>query len=218
MYGAIRDISAEDQYQYLFCFPRFDANDEYETDEILDVKEFAELLSTYDEESAKMREMITATQKGTNLERVNAIDKLYTSAPENYKPFLLDLAKTIPELDKKNESGLCSRYIVAAAEAKAISLFTKGDIVGAVQAYVSACDEKHISAEERQECYYMAAYLLASTGADDYELIVNYLTLALTACPESAKVEYIQNAITYYTQQIEASKNAEAEEAKKADK
>lgn len=37
LYDAIRDISVEDQYQYLFCFPRYDANDEYETDEILDV-------------------------------------------------------------------------------------------------------------------------------------------------------------------------------------
>ena len=180
---------------------------EYE-DEILDVKSFEELLSEYDEKSEQMRQKLEATQKGTNLERVAAIDKLYKETPENYKPFLLDLAKTIPDLDKDNESGLCSRYIVVAAESKAISLFTKGDIVGAVQAYVSACDNKHINPEERQECYYMAAYLLGSTGANDYEMIVNYLNLALTAYPESEKNEYIKNAITYYTQQIELSKAA----------
>ena len=182
---------------------------EYE-DEILDVKAFEELLSGYDKKAEQMHQKLEATQKGTNLERVAAIDSLYKETPENYKPFLLDLAKTIPDLDKNNESGLCSPYIVVAAESKAISLFTKGDIVGAVQAYVSACDNKYINPEERQECYYMAAYLLGSTGADDYELIVSYLNLALNACPESSKNEYIKNAIAYYTQQVESSKNAQA--------
>lgn len=181
---------------------------EYE-DEILDVKAFEELLSGYDEKAAQMHQKLETTQKGTNLERVAAIDSLYKETPENYKPFLLDLAKTIPDLDKDDESGLCSPYIVVAAESKAISLFTKGDIVGAVQAYVSACDNKHIKPEERQECYYMAAYLLGSTGANDYELIVSYLNLALNACPDGSKNEYIKNAIAYYTQQVELSKNAQ---------
>jgi len=184
---------------------------EYE-DEIMEVESFEELLTSYESKSLELRQMLDATQKGSNLERVAAIDKLYTSTPENYKPFLLDLAKTIPDLDKNNESGLCSRYIVVAAESKAISLFTKGDIVGAVQTYISACDNKYINPEERQECYYMAAYLLGSTGAEDYDLIVSYLNLALTSCPESDKVEYIRNAISYYTQQIEAKAKA-AEEA-----
>ena len=153
-----------------------------------------------------------STKKGSNIEKVRAIDALCKETPEKYRPMLIELTKTIPELDKNNETGLCSKYIVDAAESKAIELYSKGDIAGAVQSYISACENKFIEPTEKQECYYMAAYLLASTGSDDYQVILSYLDSALAACPEGDKVQYINSAIDYYKQQ-EEEKIKQAQEA-----
>lgn len=185
---------------------------EYEN-EIMDPEEFISLLQKYDDKSMELKEKVAATKKGTNLEKVEAIDKLYNDTSEKYRPMLIDLAKSIPELDKNNESGLCSKYLVLAAESKAIAAYTKGDLVGAVQSYISACDSSYINPDEKQECYYMAAYLLASTGSEDYDVIISYLNMALEASANSEKVPYILNAINYY--QGQANLTAERKEETK---
>lgn len=184
---------------------------EYE-DEILHVDSFAELLKEYDEVCAEMNKKVFETTQGTDLEQAVAIDKLYNETPETYRPLMLNLAKKIPALDKNNETGLCSPYIVAAAEAEAISHYSKGDLAAAVQCYVSAANDKRISAEEIQECYYMAAYLVASSGSDDYQLIAGYLARSLDANSEGEKVPLIKNAFDYYSNLAETI----ASEAQKA--
>lgn len=199
---------------FLFTKEGFVISEVDYTDEILTVEDFSALLSEYDDVAAHFEELVDATKKGSNIEKVRAIDKLNNETPEKYRSMLIDLTKTIPDLDKNNESGLCSKYIVDAAEVKAIELYSKGDIAGAVQSYVSACDNKFIEPEEKQECYYMAAYLLASTGSDDYQVILSYLNSALAACPDGDKVQYINSAMEYYKQQEEEKAKA-AEEATK---
>ena len=180
------------------------------TDEILTVEDFAELLENYDDEAEQYNQMVAETKKGAGPDKARAIHALASSTPEKYRVMLIELTKTIPELDKNNETGLCSKYLVDAAEAKAIELYSKGDIVGAVNSYKAACDNKFIEPEQKQECYYMAAYLLASTGSDDYQVILNYLDSALAACPEGEKIPYIQSAIDYYKSQAdEKAQNAE---------
>lgn len=180
-------------------------------DEILEADSFATLISTYDEQADSINSMVAATKKGSVIERVNAIETFYTSTPEVYQPLLLDLAKTIQEIDKNNESGLCGKYIVPAAESTAINLYSKGDVVGAVQTYVAACESPYISADDKQQCYYMAGYILASSGSDDFGLILSYLNYALNAAPESDKIPYLKDAISYYTDLI--NNNAAAENA-----
>lgn len=181
-------------------------------DEILSVDTFADLLASYDDMAAEYNELIDKTKKGSSLEKARAIDSLCNATPEKYRTMLLDLTKTIPELDKNNETGLCSKYIVDAAEAQAITLYTQGNLVGAVQSYISACDNKFIEASEKQECYYMAAYLLASSGSDDYNVILSYLNSALEANPEGDKTSYIQSAIDYYKSQNELNLNQNNQE------
>lgn len=173
---------------------------EYE-EEILEYDTLKELLASYDEKAEKLHKMIKATEKGSNQERVLAIDALYNSTEERHRPLLLELVKNIPNLDSKNETGLYSKYLVLAAESKAIELFTQGDVAGAVQTYISACDDKLIQPEQKQECYYMAAYLLSSNGCDDYALLTSYLELAYSACPDSVNAEGIKNALSYYSEQ-----------------
>ena len=199
---------------FLFTKEGFVISEVDYTDEILTVEDFSALLSQYDDLAAHFEELVDATKKGSNIEKVRAIDKLNNETPEKYRSMLIELTKTIPDLDKNNESGLCSKYIVDAAEAKAIELYSKGDIASAVQSYVSACDNKFIEPEEKQECYYMAAYLLASTGSDDYQVILSYLNSALAACPDGDKVQYINSAMEYYKQQEEEKAKAAEEAAK----
>ena len=57
--------------------------------------------------------------------------------------------------------------------------------------------------EDKQECFYTAAYLAAYSGSEDYEGILAYLKTAYEIAPESAKASAIQEAITYFETLIE---------------
>ena len=114
------------------------------------------------------------------------------------------MAPQYSSLDKENASGLCSKYYVIEAESKAITAYTAGDVPGAIQAYIAAGDNSKLNPEDKQECYYMAAYLLASAGSEDYDIILAYLNKAYEICSDSEKAPFILNAINYYKIQSDA--------------
>lgn len=166
--------------------------------EILNVNDFKNLLSTYDDQSKNIKALFDATKKGSNLDKARAIDTFYNAIDPKYQTFLLDLVSKIPELDKNDETGLLSHYIFLTANQKAVKVYANGDIYGAVQEYLQASENPHVKDADKQDCYYMAAYILSSSGSEDYSVIVNYLQKALDAAPESDHASDIKDALEYY--------------------
>ncbi|MBP5602558.1 MAG: hypothetical protein J6X78_07495 [Treponema sp.] len=165
--------------------------------------EFKDELASYDDELASFNDMVAETKKGSALKKVEAIDTLYRATDITYRTFLIDLAKTVPELDKKNESGLCSKYIVAAAEAEALAAYSQGDVETAVKAYLQAANNEFVKAEDKQECFYTAAYIVAYSGSEDYNGILSYLQTAYELAPDSSKASAIKDAIDYFNTIVE---------------
>lgn len=169
--------------------------EKYYVDEIIfendvsNVKEFAALISNYNGRMAEVNEMVKATEKGSVAERVLAIDALFESTDAVYKTFLSDLIAKVIELDKKNETGLLSKYIVADANAKASDSFTEGNVLDAVNAFTSAAKSPYLEPGHIQQLYYMAAYILAMSGSTDYPVMLDYLQKSLDADPESENAE-----------------------------
>ena len=162
------------------------------------VESFEKALNDCKAELEMFDQLVADSQKGSVADKVAAIDTLYMATSPSYRTFLVELIKKVPQLDKKNETGLCGRYIVAAAESEAIVAYSQGDVVTAIKKYLQAAENDFVEPEEKQECFYTAAYLSAYSGSDDYDGILTYLQTAYNIAPESAKAEAIKQAIEYF--------------------
>ena len=117
-------------------------------------------------------------------------------------PFTLPLLKYALELDPENKSGLTGRMAFAQGEIEALFAYSQGDVETAVTKYLKAADNQYVKAEEKQECLYTAAYLVAYSGSEDYETILSLFQTAYEIAPNSTRAESIQKAIDYFNNKI----------------
>lgn len=162
-----------------------------------DSSEFADFVDVYLEVADDFEESFLVTETGTDLERVYAIDELYNAAPVKSRYFMIDLARNVIELDKNNETGLVSKYMLSVAEYDALNCWTQGDVQGALQAYLNIAKSDFLSDSEKQQAYYTAAYLLATSGSADYDLIISYLENAIKILPDGENSDMIEQALDY---------------------
>lgn len=165
--------------------------------DVSNVSEFYSLISREDDLAATINEMVRATEKGSVADRVIAIDVLFESTDSVYKSFLGDLIDKVVELDKKNESGLLSKYILAKANTKASDFFMEGKIPEAVVCFTEAAKQQYVEPIHVQQLYYMAAYILAMSGSTDYTSMLDYLQKSLDAAPESETAAGIEMFKSY---------------------
>lgn len=145
----------------------------------------------------KISNLADAAKKSSGVEKVKAIDALYEATDNNYRPLLADMYREIPELDKKNESGLVSKYVLATANSDAIRLYGEGDYAGAAKVFADAGAGGKLDKNDVQQAYYTAGYLLGSTGSQDYATITAYLQASYDADPESEHASDIQRTLDY---------------------
>lgn len=180
------------------------------------VKEFTKLVESFKSKIDRFNNLFAATEEGTSLDRVAAIDAIFEATDVNHRVLLADLARQVPKLDKVNRTGLVSKYLLAAAESDAINYFRATQVGEAVKAYISVTKEKYLSPEHRQQAYYMAAYLLISSGTTDFPVILDYLKKSVEANPSGENVANIQNIYDYiltvqadYATELEKQSNAQ---------
>lgn len=179
-------------------------------DEISDLNAFVTLLNNYKDKEDSVREMVQAVNSAKGLEKVAAIDALFESTNGLYRTMLSDLVKQVLEIDKNNESGLLSKYLLAAAEEKSLTAYLSNDPLTAVREWITVCDNSYLLPEHRQQAYYMAAYILNSSGSTDLDTVILYLKKAIEAYPESENIAAIQNVLEFVESQA-ASVSTEQE-------
>ena len=65
--------------------------------------------------------------------------------------------------------------------------------------YLAAANNEFVKAEDKQQCFYTAAYLSAYSGSEDYRGILTYLQTAYDLAPSSEKAAAIKEGIDYFT-------------------
>ncbi len=156
----------------------------------------------------KFKSLVSETKKGSAIKKVEAVDNLYNATDSDYRTFMLPLLNYALELDPDNNSGITGKLIFARAEIEALFAYSQGDVENAVTKYLIAADNKYVKAEEKQECLFKAAYLVAYSESDDYEGILSYLQTAYDIAPESSKAPAIKEAIEYFEARVKtASEN-----------
>jgi len=182
---------------YLFTKEKYFITEIVFDNDVANVGEFAEMVAQWSDLSTSVNEMVRATEKGTVSERVQAIDTLFEATDTGYKVFLSDLIDKVIELDKKNESGYLSKYILAKANSKASDFFLDGKTTEAVLCFVEAAKQQYVEPIHVQQLYYMAAYILAMSGSTDYKTMLEYLQSSIDAAPDSETVTGIQMFKSY---------------------
>ena len=184
---------------------------EIECDDFSDKSLLENKLNSYTSELDRFNKLVVQTKKGSALEKVEAIDGIFMATDQTYRTFLLPLVQTAINLDKTNETGLVGKFILAQAQAQSMFAYSKGDVEEAVKQYLTAANNEFLKDEEKQECFYTAAYLVTASGSTDYEGIIEYMQTAYDLAPHSAKAPAIKDAIAYF--ETVAEKSAEYDES-----
>lgn len=180
------------------------------SEQVSSVSNFTKLVNSFNSKMERFNKLFAATNEGTSLDKVSAIDAVFEATDVNHRVLLSNLAREVPKLDKVNRTGLVSKYLLAAAESDAINFYRAGQMAEAVKSYVAVTKEKYISPEHKQQAFYMAAYLLISSGTTDFPVILDYLQKSVEANPNGESVANIQNVYDYILT-VQAEYAAEAE-------
>ena len=160
---------------------------------------FLKALSDDEVKLNALRQMIEKTKTGKPLEKVSAIDEIFEATQPEYRFFIINLVNEAISLDKKNKSGKMGKYLITRTEYDAMIAFYDNNAAGAVNAYVNAAKEKFLTAEEKQQAYYMAALVMVkSSGPESLPMIITYLEKSLSAAPDSANAGQIKENLDYF--------------------
>lgn len=176
---------------------------EYDTP-ITTVEQLAELIDTYDEVRNELAEKIKEVNSGATAEKVAKIDALYIAADDKQKGFFTDFAEMVIGIDKKNESGLVSKYLSIAADLKAVRLCGLQDYSGAAEAYAAITENQYLEKNDKMNAYFSAAYILGmSQDVEKIPQILDYLDKAKLTDPESPGIATIDSMYNYFKSVLE---------------
>ena len=154
-------------------------------------KEFSEVIEVDRESVTAMETLLAELEAAKGLDRVQKIDELYEKTKTNYRYQLRALTEEVIKLDKKNESGLVGKHLLARASTKAMDCYLRREPEKAVEAYLAPLKSSFLSVEEKQRSYFAAAYITGNNGqsVENSKKIIGYLTSAMELDPNSPLAE-----------------------------
>lgn len=187
--------------------------DELYSESFASVESLQKMVSEYESDFDTMQEMVDATRKGNPVERVEAINVIYQIVEDKYIPTLSSLFKTVPEIDKKNESGLVSYLYFVYVMEESKKFTAAGDFASAIGVLRDAAQSDSLEGEEKQQAFYMAANLLIQAGSSDYVTILSLLNNAVLASPETELADVCRGIISQATEILSGSGDAGSSES-----
>lgn len=180
---------------YIFSKEKYLIKGFFYDDENRSIQGFEETLAEQTSIIDDMHKMIYQTKIGNAEEKVKAIDALWEATNPSFRMFLYDLINSVKKIDPNNTSGLLGKYMYEAASTKSDMALLEGNIEEAVQAFLDAAEESDISADDRQQAMYTAAYICSMTGFKDDAVVIEYLEKAIQIAPESDDAPRIRRVI-----------------------
>lgn len=177
---------------YLFTKEKYFITQLDYSEDINTVSLFKELISVEQPAIDEIHGYVQTIQNGTTEEKLEAINSLYDATEATYRVYLYNLVIDYMKLDKANKSGRLGKFTLGKADLEALNLYAAGDPIAASKKYSDVAQDSSLNAEQKQNAYYMAAYLLSIGGSPDPKPILRYLKNALDAAPESDAVPHIQ--------------------------
>lgn len=180
-------------------------------------KEFSEIIEMDRKSISEMEAFLAELDASKGLDRVQKIDELYEQTKANFRYQLRALSDEVIKLDKKNQSGLVGKHLLARASTKAMECYLRREPQKAVDCYLEPLKSKFLSVEEKQRTYFAAAYITGNDtpSVETSEKIIGFLKSAQELDPESQLAERCalllerQEKILANQKETEAKKAAE---------
>ena len=155
------------------------------------VKEFSDIIEVDRKNIEAMENLLSEIDQAKGVDKVKKIDELYEGTRANYRYQLRALSDEVIKLDKKNQSGLVGKHLLARASTKAMDCYLRREPEKAVECYLEPLQSKFLSVEEKQRSYFAAAYITGnnSPSVENSEKIIGYLNAAKDLDPNSPLAE-----------------------------
>ena len=173
------------------------------SDEDLTPEAYIKLIESKTADLDTINTLVDAVRAASGVEKVRAIDALSEATDDTRRLLLADLFRTIPSLDPNDETGLVGKYLLLTAVFDASTFYMRRDFDSAIQALISAAEDKRLDGRERQQAYYYAGELLTTTGSTDYKAVFDYFQKAYDADPESEYAPRIAKMLVALKEEIE---------------
>ena len=145
----------------------------------------AEISNGAEKRTALLNLIQTLNDAEGNIDKAYAVDALFEATEDSYRAPLAELFVKIKDYDKENSTGLLGKYEVQEAYLNAGDYMKNGNIEGAVALFMQLAETGHLDAEQKQEVYYTASFILANTGSDDYDRMISLLEKSYEFAPNS---------------------------------
>lgn len=139
-----------------------------------------------------------AVSKG--IQKVKYIDEMFEASDLNGRESMIDYIREIPELDPSNKTGVLGKYMLYLAYFDVGSYLQNNQPEEAINCFIKVAIIDSLTAEEKQQAYYMAAYLSAYTGQGTKDRILDYLKKAIDMAPDSEAADSIRQTYNYVDQ------------------
>lgn len=179
----------------------------------INVQEFSNIIEVEREKIDAMEKMVAAVKNAEGIEKISAIDLLYENTHANYRYQLRKLCDEVVRSDKKNESGLVGKYLLARASTEAMDCYLARKPEKAAECYIKYVRSKFLSVEEKQRCYYAAAYITGNErpSVKISEKILGYLDSLVKLDSETPIAKQAQFLAERQQKILERQKEAEAQ-------
>jgi len=153
------------------------------------------LIDTQQKTIDKFKSLEKTIANSEAMNKVTAIDTMYTELPVQYHLMMEPIIREIPELDPQNQSGLLGKYKLQLAYSDSQTYLEKQDVDGALACFTDLAKEDGLlSAEQTQEVFYTTAYYAAQCGKPN-GVVIDYLQKSYDAAPESANADKLLESI-----------------------
>ena len=173
------------------------------SDEDLTPEAYIKLIESKTADLDTINTLVDAVRAASGVEKARAIDALSEATDDTRRLLLADLFRTIPSLDPNDETGLVGKYLLLTAVFDASTFYMRRDFDSAIQALISAAEDKRLDGRDLQHAYYYAGELLTTTGSTDYKAVFDYFQKAYDADPESEYAPQLAEMLKSLKEEIE---------------
>lgn len=169
-------------------------------DKVKDTESFLAFTDTFKQARTHLVDMKKKIKSSKGAEKAKAIDAFIESVEPARREQYADLIRQVPGLDADGKANLKGKYQLQIAYIDAIKLYEQGKMTEAGDMFIKLADGDSLNAAQKQEAWYMGAYMNAMSGSVDNAKIIEWLQKAIDSDPKNpgaaqitATIEQLKN-------------------------
>ena len=162
---------------------------------IVDAETFFTLAEGFGEKGKTLLGLRAAIDKSKGVERAKSIDLFIDALVPSQRERYADLMREVIDIDADGSAGLKGKFVLQTTYLDAINLYQQGKLTDAGDSFFRIAKGDFLTAAQKQEAWYMGAYMYAMSESVDNELVISWLEEAIAADPENEGTGQIRATI-----------------------